>query len=148
MPKDILQVGPLQGGWISVTNDRESILPHLAIGGEIVRRVNIPVIDLTSRNELIDLNCPRAFDLDGIDFLVFNNEVLAFCNLIPARRVFSGDNFTGLRIDVLLLQAVPRFSVDPVEAHLFAQRRRRIESNGTRNQRQPKVALPIRTRGH
>ena len=77
-----------------------------------------------SRNELIDLNCPRAFDLDGIDFRVFNNEVLAFCNLIPACRVFSGDNFTGLRIDVLLLQAVPRFSVDPVEAHLFAQRRR------------------------
>ena len=92
-----------------VANDRESILPDLAIGGEVVRRVNIPVIDLTSRNELIDLNGPRAFDLDGIDFLVFNNEVLAFRNLIAARRVFSGDNFTGLGIDVLLLQAVRFF---------------------------------------
>jgi hypothetical protein len=38
----------------------------------------------------------RTQGLDGIDFLVFNNEVLAFCNLKPARRVFSGDNFTGL----------------------------------------------------
>ena len=38
------------------------------------------IIDLTSRNELIGFNCRRAFDLDGIDFLVFNDEVLALWN--------------------------------------------------------------------
>jgi len=29
---------------------------------------------------LIGFNCRRAFDLDGIDFLVFNDEVLALWN--------------------------------------------------------------------
>ena len=92
-----------------VANDREGVLPNLAIGGEVVRGVDIAVVDLTARNELIDFDRPRAFDLHGIDFLVFNNEVLAFRNLIPARCVFSGDNVAGLGIDVLLLQAVARF---------------------------------------
>ena len=86
--------------------------------------------------------------MHGIDLLVFDDEVLALRHFVATGRVLSRDDVTGFGIDVLLLQAVSGFSVDPVEAHLVAERRRRIEGDRTRDQRQPKVALPIRTRGH
>jgi hypothetical protein len=80
--------------------------------------------------------------------LVFDEEVLTLRDFEPAGSVLSGHDGAGLGIDVLLLQSVTGFSVDPIEAHLFAERRRWIEGDRTRDQRQPKVALPIRTRGH
>jgi hypothetical protein len=129
-------------------NDREGVLPNLAVGSDVVGGVYIAVVDLTARHELIDFNGPAAFDLHGIDLLVFDDEVLALRYLVATGRVLSRDDVTGFGIDVLLLQAVSGLPVDPIEAHLFAQRRRRIEGDGTRHQRQPKVALPIRTRGH
>jgi hypothetical protein len=38
-----------------------------------------------------------AFDLHGIDLLVFHNEVLAFGDLIALRRVFSWNNVAGIQ---------------------------------------------------
>src|SRR5262249_57888595 len=49
---------------------------------------------------------------------------------------------------ILLLQTVTGLSVNPIETDFLAERRRWIESDGTRNQRKPKVALPIGARGH
>jgi hypothetical protein len=83
---------------------------------------------------LIDFNGPGAFDLHGIDLLVFDDEVLTLRNLISARYVFSGHNIASLGIDVLLFQAVSGLPIDPIEAHLFAKRRRRIEGDRTRHQ--------------
>ena len=58
-----------------VPNDREGILSNLAIRSDVVGGVDVAVVDLTSRNELIDFDRPSAFDLHGIDLLVFHNEV-------------------------------------------------------------------------
>ena len=77
---------------------------------------------------------------------MLDNHVLAFGDLVAADHVFPGDNFASLGIDVLLLQPVARFPVDPIKTHFFVQRGGRIECNGARDQRKPKVALPIRTR--
>jgi hypothetical protein len=55
--------------------------------------------------------------------------------------------FAGFGVDVLLLQPVSGLSVNPIETHFFAERRRCIESNGTRDQRKSKIALPIRRGG-
>ena len=94
-----------------VANDRESVLSDLAIGSEVIGGVDIAVVDLAARNELIDLDGPGAFDLHGVDLLVFHDEVPTFPDLISARCVFSGHNVAGLQIDVLLLQAVSGFPV-------------------------------------
>src|SRR5215510_15614108 len=59
-----------------------------------------------------------------------------------------GDNFASLGIDVLLLQPVARFPVDPIKTYFFVQRGGGIERNGARDQRKPKIALPVRTRRH
>src|SRR5262249_56576556 len=44
--------------------------------------------------------------------------------------------------------SVARFPVYPIETHFFAERGGRIERNGARDQRKPKIALPVRTRRH
>jgi hypothetical protein len=42
------------------------IWTDLSIRGDVVRRVDVAVIDLVSGHELIDLDSSRAFDLDGL----------------------------------------------------------------------------------
>ena len=79
---------------------------------------------------MIDLNRPGAFHLHGIDLLVFDDEVLALRHLVATGRVLPRDDVTGFGIDVLLLQSVAGFPVDPIETYLFAQRRRRIGAMG------------------
>src|SRR5262249_38599351 len=80
--------------------------------------------------------------------IILNNHVLALCDLIAAHHVVPRDHLAGLRIDILLFQSVARFPVDPIETHFFAERGGRIERNGARDQRKPKIALPVRTRRH
>src|SRR5262245_43536191 len=131
-----------------VANDGKSLLPNCAVGGNVVGRVDITLIDLTFWNELVNIDGARAFDLDGLYFLILNNHVLALCDLIAAHHVVPRDDLAGLRIDILLFQSVARCPVDPIETHFFAERRGRIERNGARDQRKPKIALPVRTRRH
>jgi hypothetical protein len=73
-----------------IANDREGVLSDLAIGSQVVGGVDIAVVDLTARDELIDFDCPGAFDLHGIDLLIFDDEVLAFRDLVPTGHVLSG----------------------------------------------------------
>src|SRR5262249_34869963 len=118
------------------------------IRGNVVGRVDITLIDLIFWNELVNIDGARAFDLDGLYFLILNNHVLALCDLIAAHHVVPRDDLAGLRIAILLFQSAARFPVDPIEPHLFAERGGRIERNGARDQRKPKIALPVRTRRH
>jgi hypothetical protein len=86
-----------------VTDDGEGILTDLAVRGEVVGRIDKPIVDLISRNKLVDLDRPRAFDLHGIDLLIFDNEVLPLCHLVATGCVLPGDDVTSFRIDALLL---------------------------------------------
>src|SRR6516165_8671015 len=131
-----------------VANNGKSLLTNCAIRGNVVGRVDIPLIDLIFWNELVNIDGARAFDLDGLYFLILNNHVLALCDLIAAHHVVPRDDLAGLRIDILLLQSGACFPVDPIETHFFAKRGGRIERNGARDQRKPKIALPVRTRRH
>ncbi len=62
------QYDPTEGDHIhlanGVTNDSKGILSNLTIGGDVVRRVDVAIIDLASRNELIDFDRPRALNFD------------------------------------------------------------------------------------
>jgi hypothetical protein len=104
-----------------VTDDRKGILPDLTIGGDVIRRVDVAVINLVSRNELIDLDGPRALDLNGLEFFVLNDEVLPFSDLVTARDVLPGDHLARFGVDILLLQAVSSLPVNPIETYFFAE---------------------------
>jgi len=64
----------------------KSILSDLTVGRDVVRRVDIALVDLAPRNELVDIDGPRAFNLNGLELLVLDNEILAFPDLIESRR--------------------------------------------------------------
>ena len=83
-----------------IANDREGVLSNLAIGSQVVGRVDIAVVDLTARYELIDFDSPGALDLHRIDLLVFHSEVLTLRHFEPARRVLTEHNIAGLGISI------------------------------------------------
>jgi len=82
---------------------------------------------------LVDINGPRALNLNGLFLLILNNHVLALGDLVAAHRVIPRDDLASLGIDVLLFQPVACFPIDAVETHLFAHRGSRIERNGARD---------------
>src|SRR5262249_15277186 len=131
-----------------VPNDGERFLTHRPVRGYVVGRVDVPLIDLIFWNELVDVDGAGALDLNGFYFLILDKHVLALGDLVAAHRVLPRDDLASLRIDVLLFQPVPRFAINPIETHFFAERGGRIERNGARDQRKPKIALPVRTRRH
>jgi hypothetical protein len=89
-----------------------------------------------------------AGNLNGVEFFVLNNEILAFGDFIPPRDVLPGHHLARFGIHVLLLQSVAGLSIEPIEADFLAKRGGWVQGNWTRDQGQPKVALPIRARGH
>src|SRR5215472_11446153 len=131
-----------------VTDDGKGILSDLTIRRDVVRRVDIALVDLALRNELVDVDGPRAFNLNGLELLVLDKEILALADLIASRNVLPRDGLAGLGIHVLLLEPVSGLSIDAIETDFFPQRRGRVESDRARNEGKPKVALPIRARGH
>jgi hypothetical protein len=56
-----------------VADDRKGILSNLTIGGDVIRRVDVAIIDLVSWNELINVDGPRALDLHSLKFFVLND---------------------------------------------------------------------------
>ena len=124
------------------------LLTNLTIRGNVVRRVDITLIDLGFRDESVNIDCVSALDLNRRYLLILNNHVLAFCNFIAAHHVVPRDDLASFGIDILLFQPVARFAVDPIETHFFAKRRGGIKCYRARDQRKPKVTLPVRTRRH
>jgi hypothetical protein len=45
-----------------VADDCKGILPNLSVGGDVIRRVDVTIINLVPWNELIDLYGPRALN--------------------------------------------------------------------------------------
>jgi len=117
-----------------VPNDGEGFLTHRPIRGYVIGRVDVALIDLIFWNELVDVDGPRALDLNGLYLLILNNHVLALGDLVAAHHVVPRDHLASFGIDVLLFQPVARFPVNPIETHFFAQGRGRIERNGARDQ--------------
>ena len=76
-----------------------------------------------------------AFDLDGFQFVLFDLDILALLQFVPARLLFAFDHVAGLGVDHLLFQPVAGFPVDHVEVGLLDRRGGRIERHGTRHER-------------
>src|SRR5207248_1735430 len=83
------------------------------------------------------------FDLVIIDF-----DVDAFFDLVALGLVVSFHGLAGLIIDQLLAQAVAGFLVDLPERDPFRRGRRGTQGDGTRNEGELQIALPVRTGCH
>src|SRR5207247_4261593 len=101
----------------SVANDGKRLLTNRAIRRNIVRRVDVTLIDLTFWNKPVNLDGARALDLYGFYLRILNNHVLALADLIAAHHLVPRNDLASFGIDILLLQAVTRLPVDAVEAH-------------------------------
>ena len=66
-----------------VTDNGKGILSDLPVRHDVVRQIDIALVDLALRNKLIDIDGARAFNLNGLELLVLDNEILTFADLIP-----------------------------------------------------------------
>jgi hypothetical protein len=71
---------------------------------------------------LVDVDGPRAFNLNGLELLVLKNELLAVADFIASRNVLPRDDLAGLGIHILLLEPVSGLPIDAIETDFFPQR--------------------------
>ena len=125
----------------------ERILPDMVLGGQVVRRVEIALVDLGARNELLDVDDLRAFQGEVVKLLVLHRHVFVLADLIAPPLVPGLDHLAGDGIDQLLLQAVPGLLADLTEAHPLARCRSREQGDGAGDEGQLQVSLPERAGG-
>jgi hypothetical protein len=112
-----------------------SLLANLAIGRDVVRIVQIEIVDLGSRYELIDLDCMPAFDRYCLEFFLGNFDVLSLADLIAHDDIVVIDLSTRHGIDFAVFDPVSGVFVDLMESDLLALRCCRKELDWTRHQR-------------
>jgi hypothetical protein len=110
--------------------------------------MGIAIINFGPRHETVDLNRVSALDLDLLDLVVLDVEVLTPPDFIAAADLFIIDDVAGFGVNHLLLKPIAGVFVDTVERDPFGARRRRIERDRTRHERQLEVAFPVGARGH
>src|SRR6476659_6143260 len=59
-------------------------VPRLAIRDDVVRLVEIPLVDVFRGHKAIDLDRMRALQLDGLQLVLFDLEVAAFRQLVTS----------------------------------------------------------------
>ena len=127
---------------------RERLLPDLAIRHDVIGIVEIELVDLLARHELVDLDRALALDRDRFQLFRLELEVLALADLVALDDVGRLDLVAGVGIDLAILDAMAGVLVELVEADLFALAGRGKERDRARDQGQLQIAFPIRTRGH
>src|SRR5262249_53525212 len=131
-----------------IADDGECLLPDPISRRDVIRLLQVTIVDLGSRDEGVDSDCVGAFDPNLLDFLVLDLKILALANLVAPANVLLFDRLTGFGVDELLLQPVSGLFVDAGKRNALRAGRGRIKRDWARNQGQLKVTLPGSTRGH
>jgi hypothetical protein len=95
-----------------VADHRKGVLADRIVGGDVIGRLEEALVNVGTRHEAVDVDGVRAFDLDGLQLLVLNEEKLVLADLIAAGLLVPFDRFTGLLINELLTQPVAGLAVD------------------------------------
>src|SRR5262249_12039271 len=90
----------------------------------------------------------RAADCDGFKLFGLDLYVLAFADFVALHDVRGIDLVSALRVHFEIFDAVPSILVDLMKADFLPFAGRRIQSDGTRDEREFEVAFPIRAGGH
>jgi hypothetical protein len=121
---------------------------HLAVRHDVIRLVEVAFVDLREGHEAIDVNRMRAFDLDGLEFVLIDLHVTSLAQLIAAALLFCVHHLAGFLVHHLLAQAVPGLGVDLMKMRLLGLRGRRKQLDRACHQREPQVTFPVRARCH
>ena len=88
-----------------------------------------------------------AFDRNGVDLIVLDENVLVLGDLVAAALLAGLDRLARDIVDELLAQPVAGLAVDLAERDTLARRGRGVERDRALDERELEVALPIGTRG-
>jgi hypothetical protein len=86
-----------------------------AVGRDVIRAVEVTLIDFRAWHEAVDVDRMSALDLDGFELFLVDFDEPAFADLVAPPFVFPVDDLAGLLIDHLLPQPVAGSLVDLVE---------------------------------
>jgi hypothetical protein len=119
-----------------LADDGERLLPHLAVGHDVVGVAEIQLVDLVLRDELLDVDHPRAFDGHCFKLLRFELDVLALPRFVALDDVVLRNLVAGVGIDLAVFDAIAGVLVDLVKPDLFPFGRRREKLDRAGHQRQ------------
>src|SRR6266487_6513203 len=122
-----------------LANDRERLLADLAVGYHVVGIVEIEVVDLFPRHELVDLDGARALDRNRLELLGLELDVLAFADFVTLDDVGGIHLVFGLRVHFAVFDAVAGLLVDLVKPNFLSLAAGRKQRDRTRNERELEV---------
>ena len=131
-----------------LANDRERLLAHFPVGHDVVRAVQIELVDFFLGHELVDLDRALALDGGGLELFRLDLDVFAFTDLVALDDVGRIHLLVGLGVDLAVFDAVAGVSIDLMKADFLALAGRGEQCDRTRDERKLQVAFPIRARGH
>ncbi len=131
----------------AVAEQHEGIGAHL-VRRQVIRLVEIDVIDLVAGDEGIDLQRLVAVGDGSRDFVRFKNDVLAVFDLVAFNLVVALDGIARLAVDELAFHPIAGLAVQRVEGDAFRRGCRCVERHRTGDLSELDETLPIRTRGN
>ena len=95
-----------------LADHRKGLLPDRIVGGDVIGRIEEALVNVGTRHEAVDVDRVGALDLNRLQLLIFDEEELAFADLVAPGLLGAVDRFAGLLIDKLLAQPVTGTAVD------------------------------------
>jgi hypothetical protein len=114
-----------------VADHGECVDAGLSVGCDVVRVIDVALVDFILRHEAVDVDGMGAFDSNGFQFVVFDLDIFALFQLITTALPIAFDDVAGLGVDHLLLQPVAGPLVDQVKAGFVDLGRGRIKQHRT-----------------
>ena len=84
-----------------MADNGERLLPDFAIRHDVIRAIEIKLVDLFFRNELVNLDRALALDRYGLEFFRLDLEVLALADLVALDDVGGLHLIAALGVDLL-----------------------------------------------
>ena len=131
-----------------LADDGEGLGADLVVRRDVVAIVEIDRIDLGSRRETLDVDRVAALDFDLVQLFVGDGDVIALGDLIALDALVALDDVAGFGVDILLLEAIAGLGVQHVEGNLLGRARGGEKRDGTGDERELQIALPVRPRRH
>src|SRR6202035_1246258 len=103
------------------------VLPARIVGGNVIGRIEEALVDLRTGHKAVDVDRVRARDLDRLQFVVLDEQILGFADLVAAGLLVSLDDFTGFLVNELLAQPVAGLAVDLAERDPLRRGARRMD---------------------
>jgi hypothetical protein len=132
----------------SLADDRKGLLAHLAVGPEVIGRVEEGLVDLAARHEGFDIDRVRALDGDGVDLVLFDQNVFVLGDLVALDLIGGVDLLVGVGIDEAAPQAVAGLAVQEIEGDALLAGRRRVKLDGAGDEGELEKPLPVRAWRH